>query len=40
MPVVIAGRQDFRVQPKDGAELGAVDAGVADESKQVHNFRV
>jgi len=34
MPVVVAGRLDFRVQPKDCAELGAVDADIADESKQ------
>jgi len=32
MPVVVAGRQDFRVQPENCAELGAVDASVADES--------
>jgi hypothetical protein len=32
--VVVAGRQGFRVQSEDRAELGAVDAGVADESKQ------
>ena len=34
MPVVVADWKDFRVQPEDRAELGAVDAGVADESKQ------
>ena len=34
MPVVVADRPDFQVQPEDCAELGAVDAGVADESKQ------
>jgi hypothetical protein len=38
MRVVVAGRQGFRVQPEDRAELGAVDAGVADESKQFHKF--
>jgi hypothetical protein len=37
MRVVVAGRQGFRVHPEDHAELGAVDAGVADESKQ---FRI
>ena len=36
MRVVAAGRQDFRVQLKDHAELGAVDAGVADEGNQCH----
>jgi hypothetical protein len=34
MRVVVAGRQGFRVQPEDRAEPGAIDAGVADESKQ------
>ena len=34
MRVVVVGRQGFRVQPEDRAELGPVDAGVADESKQ------
>ena len=34
MRVAVAGRQSFRVQPEDRAELGAVDAGVADESEQ------
>ena len=34
MRAAIAGRQGFRVQPENRAELGAVDAGVADESKQ------
>jgi hypothetical protein len=38
MRVVVAGRQGFRVQPEDRAELGAVDAGVADESKQFCTF--
>ena len=38
MRVAVAGRQDFRVQPEDCSELGAVDAGVADESKQFHKF--
>ena len=38
MRVAVAGRQSFRVQPEDRAELGAVDAGVADESKQFHKF--
>jgi hypothetical protein len=38
MRVVVAGRQGFRVQPEDRAELGAVDAGVADESKKFHMF--
>ena len=38
MRVVVAGRQGFRVQPEDRAELGAIDAGVADESKQFHMF--
>ncbi len=38
MRVVVAGRQGFRVQPKHRAELGAIDAGVADESKQFHMF--
>jgi hypothetical protein len=38
MRVVVAGRQGFRVQPEDRAELGAVDAGVADESKQFGTF--
>ena len=38
MRVVVAGRQGFRVQPEDRAELGAVDADVADESKQFHMF--
>jgi hypothetical protein len=37
MRVVVAGRQGFRVQPEDRGELGVVDAGVADESKQ---FRI
>ena len=36
MRVVVAGRQGFRGEPEDRAELGAVDAGVADESKQFH----
>ncbi len=36
MRVVVASRQGFRVQPEDRAELGTVDAGVADESKQFH----
>src|ERR1700748_2757987 len=34
MRVVVADRKDFRVQPEDRTEPGAVDAGVADESKQ------
>jgi hypothetical protein len=34
MRVDVTGRQGFRVQPENRAELGAVDAGVADESKQ------
>jgi hypothetical protein len=34
MRAAVAGRQGFRVQPEDHAELGAVDADVADESKQ------
>jgi hypothetical protein len=38
MRVAVAGRQGFRVQPEDHAELGTVDAGVADESKQFHKF--
>ena len=38
MRVAVAGRQGFRVQPEDRAEPGAVDAGVADESKQFHKF--
>ena len=38
MRVAVAGRQGFRVQPEDRAELGAVDAGVADESKQFRMF--
>jgi hypothetical protein len=38
MRVVVADWQGFRVQPEDRAELGAVDAGVADESKQFHMF--
>ena len=38
MGVVVGGRQGFRVQPEDRAELGAVDAGVADESKQFRIF--
>jgi hypothetical protein len=38
MRVAVAGRQDLRVQLEDRAELGAVDAGVADESKQFHKF--
>ena len=38
MRVVVAGRQGFRVQPEDRAELGAVDAGVADESEQFRMF--
>jgi hypothetical protein len=38
MRVVVAGRQGFRVQPEDRAELGAIDAVVADESKQFHMF--
>ena len=33
---VAAGQQGFRVQPEDRAELGAVDAGVADEGNQCH----
>jgi hypothetical protein len=37
MRVAVAGRRGFRVQPEDRAELGAVDADVADESKQ---FRI
>ena len=36
MRVAVVGRQGFRGQPEDRAELGAVDAGVADESKQFH----
>jgi len=36
MRAVGAGRQGFGVQPEDRAELSAVDAGVADESKQFH----
>ena len=36
MRVAVAGRQGFRVQPEDRAELGAVDASVADESKQFY----
>jgi hypothetical protein len=35
--VAVAVRQGFRVQPEDRAEPGAVDAGVADDSKQ---FRI
>ena len=35
---VVASRQGSRVQPEDRAELGAIDAGVADESKQFHMF--
>ena len=35
---VVAGRQGFRVQPEDRAEPGAIDAGVADDSKQFHMF--
>jgi hypothetical protein len=38
MRVAVAGRQGLRVQLEDRAELGAVDAGVADESKQFHKF--
>ena len=38
MRVVVAGRRGFSVQPEDRAELGAVDAGVADESKQLHTL--
>ena len=34
MRVAVGGRKGFRVQPEDRAELGAVDASVADESKQ------
>lgn len=34
----VADRQGFRVQPEDRAELGAMDADVADESKQFHMF--
>ncbi len=36
MRVAVADRQGFRVQPEDRAELGAVDASVADESKQFY----
>ena len=36
MRVVVAGRQGFRLQPEDRAELAAVDAGVADESEQFY----
>ena len=36
MRAAVAGRQDFRVQPEDRGELGAVDAGVADESKEFY----
>jgi hypothetical protein len=35
---VVAGRQGFRVEPEDRAELGAIDAGVPDESEQFHMF--
>jgi hypothetical protein len=35
---VVAGRQGFRVQPEERAELGAIDAGIEDESKQFHMF--
>ena len=38
MRVALAGRQGFRVQPEHRAEPGAIDAGVADESKQFHMF--
>ena len=38
MRVVVAGRQGFRVQPEDRAEPGAIDAGVADDSKQFRMF--
>jgi hypothetical protein len=38
MRVAVVGRQGFRVQPEDRAELSAIDAGVADESKQFHMF--
>ena len=34
MRVAVADWQGFRVQPEDRAELGTVDAGVADESEQ------
>jgi hypothetical protein len=34
MRAAVAAWKGFRVQPEDRAELGAVDAGVADESKQ------
>ena len=38
MRAVVAGRQSFRVQPEHRAELGAIEAGVADDSKQFHMF--
>jgi len=38
MRVAVAGQQGLRVQPEDRAELGAADAGVADERKQFQKF--